>query len=60
MDTNIMICTLLVEIRRSLFRIFMRIQGSKPWMRYAGMVQSGDPASSQKIDQIIYGQESNG
>jgi hypothetical protein len=26
-------------------------------MRYAGMVESGDPKSSRKIDQVIYGQE---
>ena len=27
----------------------------KPWMKYAGMVESGDPHSSQKIDEVIYG-----
>jgi len=26
-----------------------------PWMRYAGDVQSGDPNSSQTIDEIVYG-----
>jgi hypothetical protein len=25
------------------------------WMRYAGMVESGDSLSSQRIDEIIYG-----
>jgi hypothetical protein len=29
-----------------------------PWMRYAGLVKSGDPNSSQSIDEIIY--DSNG
>lgn len=26
-----------------------------PWMRYAGMVESGDPRSSQSIDEVVYG-----
>ena len=26
-----------------------------PWMRYAGFVESGDPKSSQSIDDLIYG-----
>ena len=27
----------------------------KPWMKYAGMVETGDPNSSQTIDDVIYG-----
>ncbi|HYL34414.1 MAG TPA: ribbon-helix-helix protein, CopG family [Bryobacteraceae bacterium] len=27
----------------------------RPWMRYVGMVESGDPGSSQSIDDVIYG-----
>ena len=27
-----------------------------PWMRYAGMVESGNPKSSQSIDDVVYGQ----
>ena len=30
---------------------------NKPWMRYAGMVDSGDPHSSQTIDEVVYGQK---
>jgi hypothetical protein len=26
-----------------------------PWMRYAGMVESGDPHSGTTIDEIVYG-----
>ena len=26
-----------------------------PWMRYAGLVESGNPRSSQSIDDIVYG-----
>lgn len=29
--------------------------GENPWMKYAGMVESGDPHSSQHIDDVIYG-----
>lgn len=28
---------------------------SAPWMRYAGMVESGNSQSSQTIDDIVYG-----
>jgi hypothetical protein len=28
-----------------------------PWMRYAGMVESGDPHSSAAIDEIVSGSE---
>jgi len=27
----------------------------RPWMRYAGFVESGDPHSSQSIDETVYG-----
>ncbi len=30
---------------------------SKPWMRYAGIIETGDPMASQKIDDIVYGQK---
>ena len=30
---------------------------SKPWMRYAGMVESGDPQSSARVDEVVYGAE---
>lgn len=29
--------------------------GKASWMRYAGMVESGDPRSSQSIDEVVYG-----
>lgn len=29
--------------------------GQPPWMRYAGMVESGDAQSSLSIDEIVYG-----
>jgi hypothetical protein len=41
-------------LRRSL-RSMIPIDDSKPWMRLAGMVETGDPDSSRKIDEVIYG-----
>jgi hypothetical protein len=29
--------------------------GKAPWMRYAGFVESGDPASSRSVDDVVYG-----
>ena len=43
-------------LRRSL-RNLLPFDDSKPWMRYAGRVESGDPDSSLKVDEVIYGQE---
>ncbi len=47
----------LAELLRRSLRTVLPFDESKPWMRYAGMVESGDPKSSRKIDQVIYGQE---
>jgi hypothetical protein len=43
-------------LRRSLRRV-LPVDESKPWMRYAGMVETGDAQSSQRIDDIVYGQK---
>ena len=43
-------------LRRSLRRV-LPVDETKPWMRYAGMIESGDPHSSQHIDDIVYGQK---
>ena len=32
-----------------------RLRGQPKWMRYAGLVESGNPQSSQSIDEIVYG-----
>jgi hypothetical protein len=29
--------------------------GQPTWMRYAGLVESGNPRASQSIDEIVYG-----
>ena len=41
-------------LRRSL-RSIIPSDESKPWMRYAGMVETGDPHSSERIDEVVYG-----
>lgn len=45
----------IAEFVRRAVRDKLPAQGSAPWMRYAGFVQSGDPQSSQSIDELIYG-----
>jgi hypothetical protein len=32
-----------------------RLRHQPKWMRYAGLVESGNPESSQSIDEIVYG-----
>jgi hypothetical protein len=41
-------------LRRSL-RTALPVNDSRPWMRYAGMIETGDPKSSQHIDDVVYG-----
>ncbi len=48
----------LAELLRRSLRQVLPSDESKPWMRYAGMVTSGDPKSSQHIDDIVYGPKS--
>jgi hypothetical protein len=47
----------LAELLRRSLRGILPADPSKPWMRYAGMVESGDAHSSQRIDDIVYGQK---
>ncbi len=47
----------LAELLRRSLREFLPVDESKPWMRYAGMVGSGDPRSSRRIDDIVYGEK---
>lgn len=43
-------------VRRSL-RHVVPADDSKPWMRYAGMVESGDPEAAASVDDVVYGHE---
>lgn len=45
----------LAELLRRSLRTLLPADESKPWMRYAGMVESGDARSSQRIDEVVYG-----
>lgn len=45
----------LAELLRRSLRSILPADPTKPWMRYAGMIDSGDPNSSQNIDEIVYG-----
>lgn len=45
------------EFVRRAVREALPQQGSGPWMKFAGFVESGDVRSSQTIDEIVYGQK---
>jgi len=47
----------LAELLRRSLRTLLPADDSKPWMRYAGMIETGDPHASQKIDDVVYGQK---
>lgn len=45
----------LAELMRRAVRAMISADESMPWMRYAGMVESGDRNSSRSIDVLVYG-----
>jgi len=45
----------LAELLRRSLRHVLPADDSKPWMRYAGSVESGDTQSSRRIDEVVYG-----
>ena len=45
----------LAQLVRQSLRSELPVDETKPWMRLAGMVESGDPDSSQRIDEVVYG-----
>ncbi len=47
----------LAELMRRSLRQSLPTDDSKPWMRFAGMVESGDPQASLTIDEVVYGQK---
>ena len=47
----------LAELFRRSLRTVLPVNDTQPWMRYAGMVETGDPKSSQNIDDVIYGRK---
>jgi hypothetical protein len=47
----------LAELLRRSLRNILPVDPTAPWMRFAGMIESGDPQSSQRIDEVVYGQK---
>lgn len=47
----------LAELLRRSLRTMIPADESKPWMRFAGFVSSGDPSSSRKVDDVVYGEK---
>jgi hypothetical protein len=45
----------LAELFRRSLKAALPASQDKPWMQYAGMVESGDPESSRNIDDVVYG-----
>jgi hypothetical protein len=45
------------EFVRRAVREALPSRGKGPWMRYAGLVETGDCRSSQSVDEIVYGQK---
>jgi len=45
----------LAELVRRSLRNLLPVEEEKPWMRYAGLVETGDPESSRRVDEIVYG-----
>jgi hypothetical protein len=43
------------EFVRRAVRDALPAEGEGAWMKYAGFVASGDPNSSQSIDDLVYG-----
>lgn len=44
-------------LREGLRSVLPRPTGKRPWMRYSGDIVSGDPRSSERIDEVVYGEK---
>ena len=47
----------LAELLRRSLRTMIPVDSSKPWMSYAGMVETDVPNASQTVDDLVYGQK---
>jgi hypothetical protein len=47
----------LAELLRRSLRTVIPPADEPQWMRYAGLVNSGDPRASQTVDDVIYGRK---
>ena len=47
----------LAELLRRALRGLLPADASKPWMRYAGMIESGGPGCGGRVDEVVYGRK---
>jgi hypothetical protein len=47
----------LAELLRRSLRTVLPVDEERPWMRYAGSIESGDASASQSIDDVVYGRK---
>ena len=47
----------LAELLRRSLRSVLPVDQDRPWMRYAGSIESGDVSVSQTIDDVVYGRK---
>lgn len=47
----------IAEFVRRAIRERLPVNSAQPWMRYAGLVESGDPDAGQSIDDVVYGRK---
>jgi hypothetical protein len=45
------------EFVRRAIRSSLPGEHEAPWMKFAGLVETGDPRSSQSVDELVYGQK---
>lgn len=45
----------LAELVRRSLRHLLPTDDERPWMRFAGMLESGDAGSSHTVDELVYG-----
>jgi len=45
----------LAELLRRSLRTMLPADEKRPWMRFAGMIDSGDRDASLRIDEVVYG-----
>jgi hypothetical protein len=43
------------ELVRRAVREALPSNSQAPWMKFAGLVETGDPASSRSVDEFVYG-----
>jgi hypothetical protein len=47
----------IAEFVRRAIRDRLPVDSTAGWMRYAGMVESGDARSSASVDEVVYGSQ---